>query len=85
MDFFRFIFSSFWTWLGFTILTGCAVSSIIETAKIIKRGRRVTVCKAGQSWHIAVDNATDADVLAALREAKNIGQEGKQNGAGRTV
>lgn len=77
MEFFRFIFSSFWTWLGFTILTGCAASSIIETAKIFKRGRRIAVHKAGRNWHIAVDNATDADVLAALQEGKRAVQEGK--------
>lgn len=81
MDFFRFIFSSFWTWLGFAILACGAASSIVETAKTFRRGRRVSISKTGQGWRIAVDNATDADVLAALREGRNTVQEEKQNGA----
>lgn len=79
MGFLQFIFSSFWVWIGFFILAAGVASSIIEMAKILKSGRRVSIYKTGRNWHIAIDNATDVDVIAALREKERITQEDKTN------
>lgn len=81
MGLLQFIFSSFWTWLGFTILAAGAASSIIEVAKTAsKKGHRITVNQFENGWYVTIDNATEADVIAALREKERITQEDEPNG-----
>lgn len=81
MGFLQFIFSNFWVWLGFTILAAGAVNGIVGMANAVsKKGRKIAVYKFGESWRVEIDNATDADVIAALQEKERITQEDRPNG-----
>ena len=79
MGLLQFIFSSFWAWLGFTILAAGAASSIIEVAKTAsKKGHRITVNQFENGWCVTIDNATDMDVMSVLKakEQRSDGQAG---------
>ena len=46
MDFLRFIFSSFWVWIGFVILIGVPIDAIVKIiSRLIRRSIIVT-----QGW-----------------------------------
>lgn len=66
MEFLRFIFSSFWVWLGFVILVGTIGNSIVETVKACKRGRKVSVVKMGACVNTTIENATKDDAQNAV-------------------
>ena len=60
MEFLRFIFSSFWVWLGFFILLSMIGGGVIELMKACKRNRKVTGYRIGQRWHVQIENASAA-------------------------
>lgn len=69
MEFLRFIFSSFWVWLGFIILIATVGGGVIELVKACKRGREVTGYRIGERWHVTVKNASGRDVAQAFVSA----------------
>ncbi len=69
MEFLRFIFSSFWVWLGFLILVSMIGSGVIELVKACKRNRKVTVVKMGASVHTTIENATKDEAQNAVLSA----------------
>ncbi len=62
----KFIFSGFWTWLGFIILAYAVFNGILEIIKACKRNRRVTVDHTGEQWHITAENASRKDIITAM-------------------
>ena len=66
MEFLRFIFSSFWVWLGFVILVSMVGGGIIELVKACKRNRKVSGYRVGQRWKLDVENASADDVQHAF-------------------
>ena len=66
MEFLRFIFSSFWVWLGFVILVSMVGGGIIELVKTCKRNRKVSGYRVGQRWKLDVENASADDVQHAF-------------------
>ena len=73
MGLLQFIFSSFWVWLGFAILLAGVVNSIVGMTNVVfQKGRKIAVYKLGKNWRIEIENATEADVVAALREKERI-------------
>ena len=69
MEFLRFIFSSFWVWLGFIILVAMVGNGLAELAKACKRNRKVTGYRIDERWHIEIENASAADVRQAIVSA----------------
>jgi len=77
MEFLRFIFSSFWVWLGFGALIAWTLTGISQIVKNChKSGRTIKAYQwIGGRWTIEVKNATEADVATALKKT-----EDSQNG-----
>lgn len=76
MEFLKFIFSSFWTWLGFLILLSAAAGAVKyaleglgELVKACKRNRKVEACRVGEHWSVSVENASKEDAMNALLAA----------------
>jgi len=66
MEFLRFIFSSFWVWLGFMILVSMVGGGMIELVKACKRGRKVTAYRIDKRWHVEVENATKDEAKSIM-------------------
>lgn len=66
MEFLRFIFSSFWVWLGFVILVSMTGGGVIELVKACKRNRKVTAYRIGDRWHVEVENATKDEAKSIM-------------------
>ena len=66
MEFLRFIFSSFWVWMGFIILIAAVFGGVQETVKACKRNRKVSGYRVGQRWKLDVENASADDVQHAF-------------------
>lgn len=66
MDFIRFIFSSFWIWLGFIILVCCVLKYAVDLVSAIRAKRRVFVSKENEHWVVRIENASHEDVEATL-------------------
>lgn len=66
MEFLRFIFSSFWVWMGFIILIATVFGGVQETVKACKRNRKVSGYRVGQRWKLDVENASADDVQRAF-------------------
>lgn len=71
MEFIRFVFSSFWVWLGFIVLILSAAGAAAEIIKAAKQNRKVAVYRVGDVKRVEIENATRGDVTAALRKDKN--------------
>lgn len=69
MEFWRFIFSSFWVWLGFVILVSMIGGGVIELVKACRRNRKVTVVRMGRSIHTTIENATKDEAQNAVISA----------------
>jgi hypothetical protein len=67
MEFLRFVFSSPWIWLGFTILVCCILKYVVDLVNALRAKRKVHTFKTNDgSWNVLVDNATRNDVEAAM-------------------
>lgn len=66
MEFLRFIFSSFWVWLGFIALIAAVFGGVQETVKACKRNRKVSGYRVGQRWKLDVENASADDAQNAF-------------------
>ena len=76
MEFLRFIFSSFWVWLGFMLLVSMVGGGVIELVKVCKRCRRISGYRVGQRWKLDVENASAADVQHAFISVEYAPEEG---------
>ena len=65
MEFLRFIFSSFWIWLGFVVLVAAAGGAVVEIVKAIRPARKIAVYRTGE-----VEGAGRGDIPAAVKAAK---------------
>lgn len=83
MGFWRFIFSSFWVWLGFLILVLVIGSGVIDLVKACKRNRKVTVVRMGASVQTTIEDATEGEAQNAIISAAYApGEEPEQEDRG---
>lgn len=90
MEFVRFIFSSFWTWLGFTVLTAVAVCYLAVLVKACKpETRRVETYRDADRLKVTIIGATAEEAKAAREEVVTatyngygykLAGDGKSNG-----
>ena len=67
MDALRFIFSSFWIWLGFTTLVAVVLKYLVDAIKVIRNTRNVTIYTfENGNRTVEIENATKADVADAI-------------------
>lgn len=66
MEFIRFIFSSFWIWLGFLVLVCCILKYLVDLVTAAHPARKVTVRDFANSRSIEIQNASSADLMLAL-------------------
>lgn len=63
MDALRFIFSSFWIWLGFTTLVAVVLKYLVDAIKAIRNTRNVKIYTfENGNRTVEIENATKADV-----------------------
>lgn len=81
MEFLRFIFSSFWVWLGFVILVAMVGGVLVTLVKACKRNRKVMGRYIGERW-VKIENASEKDVQQAVISAAYVPgkEEGTDNG-----
>lgn len=70
MEFLRFIFSSFWVWLGFVVLVAAAGGAVVEIVKAIRPARKIAVYRTGDVVRVEVKGAGRRDIPAAVKAAK---------------
>ena len=67
MDALRFIFSSFWIWLGFTTLVAVVLKYLVDAIKAIRNTRNVKIYTFENGRRtVEIENATKADVADAI-------------------
>lgn len=66
MEFIRFIFSSFWIWLGFLVLICCVLKYLVDFMVAAHPARKITVRDLANSRTIEIQNASSADLMLAL-------------------
>ena len=67
MDALRFIFSSFWIWLGFTTLVAVVLKYLVDASKAIRNTRIVKIYTFENGNRTEeIENATKADVADAI-------------------
>lgn len=67
MDALRFIFSSFWIWLGFTTLVAVVLKYLVDAIKAIRNTRNVKIYTfENGNRTVVIENATKADVADAI-------------------
>lgn len=67
MDALRFIFSSFWIWLGFTTLVAVVLKYLVDAIKAIRNTRNVKIyIFENGNRTVEIENATKADVADAI-------------------
>ena len=57
MEVLRFIFSSFWVWLGAVVLVAAAGEAVAGIIKAIRQPRKITVHRAGDIVRVEVEGA----------------------------
>ena len=72
MEVLRFIFSSFWVWLGAVVLIAAAGEAVAGIIKAIRQPRKITVHRAGDIVRAEVEGAGSRDIEAAFREAERF-------------
>lgn len=66
MEFIKFIFSSFWIWLGFTVLVCCVLKYLVDLVSALHPTRKITVRDLTNSRSIEIQNASYTDLMLAL-------------------
>lgn len=67
MDALRFIFSSFWIWLGFTTLVAVVLNYLVDAIKAIRNTQNVKIYTfENGNRTVEIENATKADVADAI-------------------
>ncbi len=80
MEFLRFIFSSFWVWLGFIVLIAVAFGGVQETVKVCKRNRKVPGYRIGNNWRFEIEGASKDDAMTAIMQTACGGGYTDENG-----
>lgn len=63
MEFWRFIFSSFWIWLGFTFLVATVLKYLVDAIKALRNARTIKIYRFEDGKQtIEIQNATRADL-----------------------
>lgn len=71
MDALRFIFSSFWIWLGFTTMVAVVLKYLADAIESICRGRKVKIYNFENGYHtVEIENASLADIEAIIAAKK---------------
>lgn len=70
MEVLRFIFSSFWIWLGFVVLIAAAGGAVVEIVKAVHPARKIAVYRTGDVVRVEVEGAGRRDIPAAVKAAK---------------
>ncbi len=78
MEFLRFIFSSFWVWLGFVVLVAAAGGAVVEIVKTIHPARKIAVYRTGDVVRVEVEGAGRRDIPAAVKAAKERDTENEE-------
>lgn len=67
----RFIFSSFWIWLGFTTMVAVVLKYLADAIESICRGRKVKIYNFENGYHtVEIENASLADIEAIIAAKK---------------
>lgn len=67
MDALRFIFSSFWIWLGFATLVAVVLKYLVDAIKAIRNTQNVKIYTfENGNRTVEIENATKADVADAI-------------------
>lgn len=77
MKLFQLVFSSFWVWLGFLLLTATVGYYIIEAIKAFRVPKKLEAYKIGNRWHIEISGTKLAAELKAFMDS--AGTEGGSN------
>lgn len=75
MEFLRFIFSSFWVWMGFAVLVYMAGNGIVAIVKALRRDRSVYVDRVGERFAAKIEGASAEDARTAMLAAYFGGDE----------
>lgn len=78
MEVLRFIFSSFWVWLGAVVLIAAAGEAVAGIIKAIHPARKITVYRTGDVVRVEVEGAGSGDIPAAVKAAKERDTEGEK-------
>ena len=76
MEFIRFIFSSFWTWVGFLILIGAVGEAVASIVKAAHTPRKIEAYRIYSRWHVQIDGAHRGDISEIMNNAdkqSNVG------------
>lgn len=80
MDALRFIFSSFWIWLGFTTLVAVVLKYLVDAIKAIRNTRNVKIYTfENGNRTVEIENASLADIeeLVAAKKLDTFEQKGE--------
>lgn len=67
MELLQFVFSSFWVWLGCVVLIAAAGEAVATAAAGFRQKRKVSVYHVGDVTRVEVENASRADIPAAVK------------------
>lgn len=70
MDVLRFIFSSFWIWLGFTTLIAVVLHYLVDALMALCKGRTVKIHRIGDAYQIEIENASLDDIEEIIKARK---------------
>ena len=76
MEFIRFIFSSFWTWVGFLILIGAVGEAVASIVKAAHTPRKIEAYRIDSRWHVQIAGAHRGDISEIMNNAdkqSNVG------------
>jgi len=76
VEFIRFIFSSFWIWLGFTLAAALILNQTAELIKAIRPTKHIDAYRIGDRWHFQIERADKKDIEMMMKQAENSGERG---------
>lgn len=79
MEFFRFIFSSVWIFVGLLVLLAVILDYLVKLVKAIRAGRKVKLYDFGdnKSFTVEIENAKQDDIEYVVRKyaTKGVDEE----------
>jgi len=79
MELIRFIFSSFWVWLGVVILVCTVCGYVVELVKALRRNRKITARRTEEQVTITIENAGFLDVVLWKSGSKSTLKSGRKS------
>lgn len=81
MEFFRFIFSSVWVFLGLLVLVTVVLDYLVKLVKAIRAGRNVKLYDFGdnKSFTVEIENAKQDDIEYVVRKYATKGVDGEND------